>query len=152
EQSRGTRWRRAALSRGGDVPHRPEPDSRSTHRLVGANGSGKSTLIKLIAGQLEPTVGRCSVFVEAAHLDQHLAVLDPATPVLDQLLMANPTTDEGRLRSRLALLGLDARAVAQLPWKLSGGERVRAALARVLYAESPAQLLLLDEPDNHLDL
>src|SRR5690606_14391759 len=93
-----------------------------------------------------------SVFVEAAHLDQHLAVLDPTTPVLDQLLMANPTTDEGRLRSRLALLGLDARAVAQLPGKLSGGERVRAALARVLYAESPAQLLLLDEPDNHLDL
>jgi ATPase subunit of ABC transporter with duplicated ATPase domains len=120
--------------------------------LVGANGSGKSTLLKLLCGQLEPASGRCAMFVDASCLDQHLSVLDPDVAVLDQLLEANPTVDESALRSRLALLGLDARAVAQAPFSLSGGERVRAALARVLYAHRPPQLLLLDEPDNHLDL
>ncbi|MNJ70171.1 putative ABC transporter ATP-binding protein [compost metagenome] len=53
---------------------------------------------------------------------------------------------------RLAQLGLDARLIDQPSGKLSGGERLKAAMACALYRDEPAQLLLLDEPDNHLDL
>ncbi len=126
----------------------------STSRLavVGANGSGKSTLLKVLAGQMKSAAGDCEAFVETAYLDQHLSLLDAQQSILVQLLAVNRSGEESSLRSRLALLGLDAGRV-QLPTaELSGGERIKAALARVLYAERPAQLLLLDEPDNHLDL
>ena len=59
---------------------------------------------------------------------------------------------EAELRTRLALLGLDAGRVRQPVETLSGGERMKLALACALYAQPPAQLLLLDEPANHLDL
>ncbi|MDP9139432.1 MAG: ATP-binding cassette domain-containing protein [Pseudomonadota bacterium] len=120
--------------------------------LVGPNGSGKSTLLKLLAGQLAASGGQCEVYVETAYLDQELSVLDGERSVLAQLLAANRCIDEGTLRGRLALLGMDATRVRLPTAQLSGGERLKAALARVLYAERPPQLLLLDEPDNHLDL
>ncbi|MNN85605.1 putative ABC transporter ATP-binding protein YheS [compost metagenome] len=60
--------------------------------------------------------------------------------------------EEGELRSRLSLLGLDANQVQLPSAQLSGGQRLKAALACALYADPPAQLLLLDEPGNHLDL
>lgn len=120
--------------------------------LVGPNGSGKSTLLQLMAGRLKPLAGRCELRVELAYLDQHLSTLDPQRAVLDQMLAANTTLDEGALRSRLALLGLDADRLRWPPGALSGGERLKAALAVALYADCPAQLLLLDEPSNHLDL
>jgi len=120
--------------------------------LVGPNGSGKSTLLQLMAGRLAPLSGRCELRVEPAYLDQHLSTLDPQRAVLDQMLAANTTLDEGALRSRLALLGLDADRLRWPPGALSGGERLKAALAIALYADHPAQLLLLDEPSNHLDL
>jgi ATPase subunit of ABC transporter with duplicated ATPase domains len=72
--------------------------------------------------------------------------------VLEQMLAANRTATEGDLRMRLAQLGLDAQKVVVPSGSLSGGERLKAALACVLYADPPAQLLLLDEPSNHLDL
>jgi len=59
---------------------------------------------------------------------------------------------EGELRTWLALLGLGAAEVTRPAAQLSGGERLKAALALELYAEDPAELLLLDEPSNHLDL
>jgi ATPase subunit of ABC transporter with duplicated ATPase domains len=120
--------------------------------LTGPNSCGKSTLLRLLSGQLAALHGRCELFVASVCIDQHLSVLDPASSVLDQLLAANRTTDESRLRTQLALLGLDASHIVQATGCLSGGERVRAAIARALYAERPAQLLLLDEPNNHLDL
>lgn len=119
--------------------------------LVGPNGSGKSSLLKRIAGHTPAASGHCKVFVETAYLDQHLSVLDPARSVLEQM-PRDTRLDEAAQRSRLALLGLSAERI-RLPCRdLSGGERLKAALACVLYAERPAQLLLLDEPDNHLDL
>lgn len=72
--------------------------------------------------------------------------------MLDHLRQANPTLAQGDLRSRLAQLGLDAARIELPSGLLSGGERMKAALAAVLYRERPLDLLLLDEPGNHLDL
>ncbi|TDV67657.1 ATPase subunit of ABC transporter with duplicated ATPase domains [Pseudomonas sp. LP_7_YM] len=120
--------------------------------LVGANGAGKSTLLQVLAGRLSPLTGLCSVQAQTAFLDQRLGDLDPNQSVLEQLLKVNRTVSEGELRTRLAHLGLDAHRLTQPCVALSGGERLKAALACALYADRPAQLLLLDEPGNHLDL
>ncbi|AIZ34077.1 ABC-F family ATP-binding cassette domain-containing protein [Pseudomonas parafulva] len=120
--------------------------------VVGPNGCGKSTLLKVLARQLQPLSGSCQVFVEGFYLDQRLSNLAPQRTVLEQMLAANRAATEGVLRMRLAQLGLDAQKITVPSGSLSGGERLKAALACVLYADPPAQLLLLDEPSNHLDL
>ncbi|NGY04996.1 ABC-F family ATP-binding cassette domain-containing protein [Solimonas terrae] len=120
--------------------------------LLGANGSGKSTLLKVLAGLSEPLSGVRELAVETAYLDQRLSTLDPARSTLEQMLAANPSADESTVRTQLALLGQNAARVPLPTERLSGGERIKAALAMALYAERPARLLLLDEPDNHLDL
>jgi ATPase subunit of ABC transporter with duplicated ATPase domains len=120
--------------------------------IVGPNGCGKSTLLKVLAGHVPPLAGTCKVLDEALYLDQRLEVLDPDRPVLEQMLAANRVAPEGELRTRLAQLGLDSQRVLVPSGALSGGERLKAALACGLYADPPAQLLLLDEPSNHLDL
>lgn len=120
--------------------------------VLGPNGCGKSTLLRVLAGRLEPLAGRCEVVGEAVYLDQRLDSLDPRRSVLDQLRSANRVASESELRMRLAQLGLDAQRVTLPSAALSGGERLKAALACALYAEPPARLLLLDEPSNHLDL
>ncbi|MEI0617691.1 ATP-binding cassette domain-containing protein [Pseudomonas aeruginosa] len=111
-----------------------------------------SPLLRLLAGQRAPLAGTCAVTVGAAYLDQRLSVLDHGRGVLEQLLEVNRSRGESWLRTRLAQLGLPAERLAQPCATLSGGERLKAALALVLYADRPAQLVLLDEPDNHLDL
>ncbi|UZN49411.1 ATP-binding cassette domain-containing protein [Cupriavidus cauae] len=120
--------------------------------VVGPNGRGKSTLLKVMAGHLAPLAGTCKVAPESVYLDQGLANLLPQQSVLEQLMAVNRGTSEGDLRMRLAQLGLDAQKIAAPTDSLSGGERLKAALACLLYAEAPPQLLLLDEPSNHLDL
>ncbi|WP_028007297.1 ATP-binding cassette domain-containing protein [Solimonas flava] len=120
--------------------------------LIGANGSGKSTLLQVLAGRLAPLAGVRALRVPGAYLDQTLSGLDAGRSVFEQLRVANARLADGELRTRLALLGLDAARVVQPAAALSGGERVKAALALALYAEPAPQLLLLDEPDRHLDL
>ncbi|GAA5232624.1 ABC-F family ATP-binding cassette domain-containing protein [Verticiella sediminum] len=120
--------------------------------VIGPNGCGKSTLLKVLAGQLGPLAGTCKVTPGSVYLDQRLASLDPSLTALDQLRAANQTATEGKRRMRLAQLGLDAQKIVAASGSLSGGEHLKAALARVLYADPPPQLLLLDEPSNHLDL
>ncbi len=120
--------------------------------VTGINGCGKSTLLRLLAGQLQPAAGQCEVRVPVAYLDQHLSALQPQHSALAQLQSANAGLSEAELRTRLAQLGLSADRVVQPAGLLSGGERLKAALACALYADTPAQLLLLDEPSNHLDL
>ena len=118
----------------------------------GPNGCGKSTLLKLLAGQWQAVSGSCSVPVPAAYIDQHLALLTDERSIVEQLNLLDTPLAEAELRTRLALLQLDALRVTQPTGQLSGGERLKAAMAIALWRDSPAQLLLLDEPTNHLDL
>ena len=120
--------------------------------ITGPNGCGKSSLLQILAGQLAPNAGQRQLHVPWAMLDQQQSLLDPARSLLAQLQQGNQQTPEGVLRMRLAQLGLDARCILQPSGELSGGERLKAAMACALYRDAPAQLLLLDEPDNHLDL
>ncbi|MBN6113696.1 ATP-binding cassette domain-containing protein [Xanthomonas bonasiae] len=152
--------RRVAELRGLRLPHAPPARAalelciggRQRIGVVGPNGSGKSTLLRVLDGQLAPLAGRCEVHVPSAYLDQGLQLLDPAQPPLAQLQAANAVADVADLRTRLALLGLDAQRIGVPSGRLSGGERLKATLACAFYRDPPAQLLLLDEPDNHLDL
>ncbi|MDF0500254.1 ATP-binding cassette domain-containing protein, partial [Burkholderia cenocepacia] len=120
--------------------------------LTGPNGCGKSTLLRMLAGELAPRSGICTTHVSAAYLDQRLALLDAERSIVEQLGLLDTPLAEGDLRSRLALLQLDATRATQPARQLSGGERLKAALACALWRGTPAQLLLLDEPTNHLDL
>ncbi|MGY2397948.1 ABC-F family ATP-binding cassette domain-containing protein [Pseudomonas sp. SDO5271_S396] len=118
----------------------------------GPNGCGKSTLLKLLAGELQALSGACRVQVPTAYIDQHLTLLDDRRSIVEQLNLLDTPLAEAELRTRLALLQLDALRVTQPAGQLSGGERLKAAMAIALWRETPAQLLLLDEPTNHLDL
>lgn len=120
--------------------------------VTGDNGSGKSTLLRVIAGQLAPVSGQLRCHARLAWLDQHAGGQDGDLSAIQRLQARNSVLAEGELRTRLALLGM-AGARATVPSRLlSGGERMKVALAAELYAHTPPQLLLLDEPDNHLDL
>ena len=120
--------------------------------VTGENGSGKSTLLRVIAGQLAPASGAVLCHARVAWLDQHAGAREGDSSAVQRLQERNSTLAEGELRTRLALLGI-AGARATMPSRLlSGGERMKVALAAELYAQAPPQLLLLDEPDNHLDL
>ncbi|MGF6593087.1 ABC-F family ATP-binding cassette domain-containing protein [Pseudomonas sp. 2835] len=122
--------------------------------LIGANGSGKSTLLKVLAGQRAPAAGTFEVRSEVALLDQHCSLLPAGQSVLEYLrsASANANANESLLRTRLAQLGLGAERINLPSGVLSGGERLKATLAGVLYRDTPVGLLLLDEPSNHLDL
>lgn len=120
--------------------------------LRGPNGCGKSTLLKVIMGEMAPLAGHCHVPVTTAYLDQHLSHLDLSLSVLAHLRLEETPLEEGTLRTRLAQLQLSADKVTLPLSALSGGERLKAALACVLWRREATQLLLLDEPTNHLDL
>lgn len=120
--------------------------------IRGPNGCGKSTLLKVILGELLPLAGECHRSVSCAWLDQHLSRFDLSLSVLEHLQRGNSLLEEGVLRSRLAQLQLGAEKVMLPLAALSGGERLKAALACVLWQRDATQLLLLDEPTNHLDL
>ena len=120
--------------------------------LKGPNGCGKSTLLKTLLGEVAPRSGSCKVSVSCAYLDQHLSRLDLSQSVMTHLNLSHTPLEEGALRTRLAQLQLGADKVMLPLAALSGGERLKAALACVLWGAEATQLLLLDEPTNHLDL
>lgn len=121
--------------------------------LTGANGAGKSTLLRIIDGQLEPDAGTVQrADGRIAYLSQRLDLLDPERTVAESLAAAAPSLSHTRRMHLLAQFLFRGDRI-HLPVKvLSGGERLRATLACVLYAEPAPQLLLLDEPTNNLDL
>jgi ATP-binding cassette subfamily F protein 3 len=121
--------------------------------LVGVNGAGKSTLIKLLAGSEQPTAGELrlghNADVDYFAQDQYKA-LDPQARMLDDLFQAAPRSTQTELRSLLGCFLFSEDDVFKTIGVLSGGERNRYALARMLL--HPSNFLLLDEPTNHLDL
>lgn len=140
------------------LPHVPAPplnwrmDGPMRVALKGPNGCGKSTLLKILLGEIAPRSGTCKVSVSCAYLDQHLSQLDLSQSVMTHLNLSHTPLEEGVLRTRLAQLQLGADKVTLPLAELSGGERLKAALACVLWRAEATQLLLLDEPTNHLDL
>ncbi|MFC4532253.1 ribosomal protection-like ABC-F family protein [Sphaerisporangium dianthi] len=121
--------------------------------LTGPNGAGKSTLLRLIGGELEPEGGLAKpADGRVAYLSQRLDLLDLDRTVAESLAASAPAMPEAERMNLLARF-LFRGSRAHLPVRvLSGGERLRATLACVLYAEPAPQLLLLDEPTNNLDL
>jgi ATP-binding cassette subfamily F protein 3 len=121
--------------------------------LVGVNGAGKSTLIKLLAGSENSTTGELrlghNVDVDYFAQDQYKA-LDTQARMLDDLFQAAPRSTQTELRSLLGCFLFSEDDVFKTIGVLSGGERNRYALARMLL--HPSNFLLLDEPTNHLDL
>ena len=121
--------------------------------LVGVNGAGKSTLIKLLAGAELPTHGefKLGYNVEADYFAQdQYKELDADARMIDDLGAASPRSTQTELRSLLGCFLFSEDDVFKKIGVLSGGERGRYALLRLLL--HPANFLLLDEPTNHLDL
>ncbi len=121
--------------------------------LVGHNGAGKSTLLKMLAG-VEPIssgVLRYGKDVTTAYFAQHqLEILDPNMTIFESLQSVSSGKNESELRSYLGSFLFSGDSVDKLIKVLSGGEKSRLALAKML--TQPANFLLLDEPTNHLDM
>ena len=120
--------------------------------VIGPNGCGKSTLIKLILGMLAPIAGRIEMGynVEVGYYDQENQNLDPNNTVLEELWGAYPTMREMDIRAVLAAFRFFTDDIEKTVRVLSGGERARLTLAKLIL--SRMNLLVLDEPTNHLDI
>jgi ATP-binding cassette subfamily F protein 3 len=121
--------------------------------IIGVNGAGKTTLLKMIAGELEHDAGtiRLGNKVEMGYYAQHHAdTLDKGSTVFDEVARAKPGISPNRVRSVLGAFLFSGDDVDKPISVLSGGERARVALARLLVA--PGNFMLMDEPTNHLDL
>ncbi len=119
--------------------------------LAGPNGSGKTTLLRTLLGALAPAAGTATVSVPMGYLPQRLDVLDSELSVIDNVRMRAPGVSPHESRAGLARFLFRGNVADALAGTLSGGERLRAALAAVLLARPAPQLLLLDEPTNNLD-
>ncbi|WP_068615194.1 ABC-F family ATP-binding cassette domain-containing protein [Paenibacillus tuaregi] len=123
-----------------------------TVALIGPNGIGKSTLLKMLTGDLKATSGRINwgTKVKLGYYDQEQTHLNPSNTVLEELWSAFPHIEEARIRSVLGNFLFSGEDVLKRVSALSGGEKARVALAKLMLLK--ANVLILDEPTNHLDL
>ena len=120
--------------------------------ITGPNGSGKSTLLALVAGMITPWSGTIRTQVPFAMFDQRVSLLDPSLSIADNFLALSPGATNNQSRAALARFRFRADAADRIVGTLSGGQILRAGLACALGAPQPPQLLILDEPGNHLDI
>ncbi|MCZ8512527.1 ABC-F family ATP-binding cassette domain-containing protein [Paenibacillus filicis] len=140
--------RKKILSRGINLQLR----RGDTAALIGPNGIGKSTLLKTLIGQHTPDQGlvEWGANVKIGYYDQEQTGLNPANTVLDELWNEYPHLEEARIRTVLGSFLFSGEDVFKKVGSLSGGEKARVALAKLMLLK--ANMLILDEPTNHLDL
>jgi len=121
--------------------------------VMGVNGAGKSTLLKLVAGETRPDAGEAflGANVKLGYFAQHaMEVLNPNETVLESLQGAFPRATVGQMKALAGAFGFSGEDADKKCSILSGGEKARLVLARMLF--DPPNLLVLDEPTNHLDM
>ena len=120
--------------------------------LIGENGAGKSTILKILNGLVRPDEGsvRLGAKVTVGYYDQEQQLLNDSLTLFDELRSAYPGMTDTEIRSTLAAFLFTGDDVFKLVGDLSGGERGRLSLAKLIL--SPCNFLVLDEPTNHLDI
>src|SRR6201994_2068015 len=121
--------------------------------VMGVNGAGKSTLLKLVSGATEPDDGTVAVggSVKMGYFAQHsMELLDGERTVFETLEDAFPQAGQGSLRALAGAFGFSGDDIEKRCRVLSGGEKARLVMAKMLY--DPPNFLVLDEPTNHLDM
>jgi ABC transport system ATP-binding/permease protein len=150
--------RRVSFGYGGDLVVR-EMSTRILRGdrigIIGPNGSGKSTLLKLILGEIKPTGGEVvlGTRLQLAYFDQHRRILDPEKTVRENLSDSDYVSVQGRSRHVIGYLKdflFPAQRIDSPVKALSGGERNRLLLAKIF--TQPANMMVLDEPTNDLDV
>src|SRR4051812_3734789 len=126
---------------------------RERWAIMGINGAGKSTLLKLIAGSAEPDSGNVTIggSVKLGYFAQHaMDLLDGERTIFENLEDAFPQAGQGTLRALAGCFGFSGDDVEKRCRVLSGGEKARLVMAKMLF--DPPNFLVLDEPTNHLDI
>jgi len=120
--------------------------------IIGPNGTGKTTFLKTLVGDLEPLAGGFTwgANVQLEYFDQELESLDLSSTVIEEIAVAAPRATPNELRGYLARFLFTGDDIFKPVAGLSGGEKSRLALAKLIY--SRANVLVLDEPTNHLDI
>lgn len=120
--------------------------------IIGSNGTGKTTILKIINGVLAPDAGelKLGAKVHIAYYDQEHQVLHPDKTLFSELQDTYPFMDNTQIRNALAAFLFTGDDVFKLIRDISGGERGRVSLAKLMLSES--NFLILDEPTNHLDI
>ncbi len=124
----------------------------TTTFILGENGCGKTTLLKILMGQYQPDDGEFKLGnnIQCGYYDQAQTDLDPSKTVLDEVWDKYPGMTQTEVRSALAQFLFKGEDVFKNVGKLSGGEKARVSLLKLML--SKANMLLLDEPTNHLDI